>query len=249
MISVNLSLYEKSYIININVKLLKRKGYKLEINNMNNFDTTTLTEKVYRKILFEIIRKEVKSGDKLKETEIAERLNISKAPVREALIHLTKDGFVMNITRKGFFVIELDKKSIEELLEIRIVLELYALEKAINNIDGKDIEFLESLLNKGKKLISIKNLVEYTSIDKEFHLFIISKSNNRKLVSLLKSYIRQNFMLFDALNYEIDIENVLEEHDLLLSAIKDRDKEKAANLLKKHIEMHKNRITSISFDK
>lgn len=218
-------------------------------NNINNFDTTTLTEKVYKKILLEIIRNEVKSGDKLKEVEIAKRLSISKAPVREALINLVKDGFVENVTRRGFFVTELSKESIGEILEIRNILEIYALKKAINNINKTDIEFLENLLDKGKKMISEKNLLEFTSIDKEFHLYLINKSNNMKLVNLLNNFIRQYFMILDGLNYEIDIENAHKEHILLLSAIKDHDIERASNLLEKHIERHKERIISINLNK
>lgn len=218
-------------------------------NNIDNFDTTTLTEKVYKKILFEIIRNEVKSGDKLKEVEIAKRLNISKAPVREALINLAKDGFVENVTRRGFFVIELSKKSIEDILEIRNVLENYALKKAINNINTKDIEFLEKLLSNSKSLISEKNLLEFTSMDKEFHIYIINKSNNMKLINLLNNFIIQYFMILDGLNYEIDIENAYKEHTLLLAAIKDHNIEKASDLLKKHIDRHKERITSINLNK
>src|SRR6056297_2296916 len=97
-------------------------------------NTLSLKDKVYSKIKIAIIKGELRPDQPISETEMAVAMNISRAPIREALNKLEQDGFVVNIPRKGCKVTPITKKEISDIYEMRLVMEPFALQKSIDKI-------------------------------------------------------------------------------------------------------------------
>jgi DNA-binding GntR family transcriptional regulator len=95
------------------------------------FENLTLTDKIYSLIKLGVIHQEYLPGSRLADQEIAERLGVSRTPVREAINRLAAEGLVTIIPRQGAFVTELSQESIKEIYEIREVLESLAVQLAI----------------------------------------------------------------------------------------------------------------------
>ncbi|MHB8064320.1 MAG: GntR family transcriptional regulator, partial [Ruminiclostridium sp.] len=92
----------------------------------NNF---ILTDYAYSSILNMILSSEIKPGDRIREDLMAEKLGISRTPVREAVNQLVQNGFVVNIKRKGLYCVNINKSELLDLLDIRIALESISFNK------------------------------------------------------------------------------------------------------------------------
>lgn len=106
------------------------------------FDTATIKEQVYQILRRELVRQRYEPGEWLQENEIAERLNVSRSPVREALRMLTGEGLLVEIPRKGVYVRKLTEDKIRENFSIRCLLEV----NAIQSLHDLQTEAAEALL-------------------------------------------------------------------------------------------------------
>ena len=106
------------------------------------FDTATIKEQVYQILRRELVRQRYEPGEWLQENEIAERLNVSRSPVREALRMLTGEGLLVEVPKKGVYVRKLTEDKIRENFSIRCLLEV----NAIQSLHDLQTEAAEALL-------------------------------------------------------------------------------------------------------
>src|SRR5665648_179774 len=97
-------------------------------------DTLSLKDRVYTKIKTAIINGDLRQNEPLVETEIAKTMNISRAPIREALNKLEQEGFIVNIPRKGCKVAPITMKETTDMYEMRLLIEPFAIHKSIDKI-------------------------------------------------------------------------------------------------------------------
>ena len=88
-----------------------------------------------------------KPGTRLVESGIADQLDVSRAPVREALSALEQEGLLVNVPRRGHFVIEFTERDIEEIYSLRLLLEIEALRRAINRVTNQDLAEMQNILD------------------------------------------------------------------------------------------------------
>ena len=129
-------------------------------------------EKSYQGIKQAIISYEIKPGEPLVEKQIANKLGVSRTPVREALKELKSDGLVKIIPRKGAFVAEISSRDIEEIFLLREILECAAIKIAISRIKGEDLIEIESTFNSINNDIERKSYKDVLYADIKFHNFI-----------------------------------------------------------------------------
>ncbi len=195
-----------------------------------------MAQEVAQDIKDAIIKREIKPGEKLNETQIAKTMGISRSPVRDALQQLGKEGVVINIPYKGTFVNIMGVKDVEDMYELRAILESYAIEKVIKSNNKKLIENLRHIVNEIEEAISQKNFKELSKKDVEFHREICHFTNNKKLIEIWESFQTQFEILINLESsfYE-RLQLLADEHKQLLTLIVESKVEEAQEKIKEHI--------------
>lgn len=190
--------------------------------------------------IFDILREKTLKGDylpgqKIKEKQIAEELNVSRTPVREAFKQLEQEGLIEIIANRGAYVIGLTKQDIEALYEIRRAIEGIATVWAIERINEKELKHLQDIYDLMEFYTQKKDVEKVMDINTQFHEIIYATSKSRFLSQVLRAYqfyvkkIRQGALTEDRL-----IET-LKEHKTILDCFYARDKEKGAEAIATHL--------------
>jgi len=195
----------------------------------------SLTDAVYEVIKEAILTLRIAPGDKLNVAEIAFELGTSSTPVREALNRLIKEGFVTKVPFKGLFVSEIDPISVQQLLEVRTILEMEAISRAAVRFGPQDLEVGARLIRKMLKAQNRGDIHVYIETSLDFHRLFINRCGNDIMANLLENLtdrIRQ--LAFLAVrNREIPV--FLEDYERMLEALKARDPEGAKKALREHL--------------
>lgn len=214
--------------------------FQLEMN-----EYLPLRDVVFHTLRQAILKGELKPGERLMEIQLAQKLGVSRTPVREAIRKLELEGLVLMIPRKGAEVAEITEKDLEDVLEVRGALEELAVRDACDYITEEQLQDLKAAADEFKKALESGNLVTCAETDMNFHEVIYSATNNRRLVQILNNLREQMYRyrmeyLKDARTHKI----LLEEHDAIWRALKKHDKVKAGNAIRIHIENQRRSIIS-----
>jgi DNA-binding GntR family transcriptional regulator len=197
---------------------------------------SSLKDHAYRRIKTAILNLELKPGDALIEGELAERLGISKTPVRDALTELRREGLVTKIPYSGTFVSEITPQDIRDIIQIRTVLESLAARLATPLLTEAELQKLADLITFELDAIGAGNIEFASQCNGEFHDVIIHKVQNQRLVSILEN-IGDQMKRIRALSSQLQgrLHKSAEEHNLVLAALRDRDPDKAEEMLRVHM--------------
>jgi DNA-binding GntR family transcriptional regulator len=187
----------------------------------------------------EAIRKgKLKPGDRLIEAQLAEEMQISRFPIREALRYLEKEGLVQTKPFKGTYVAQLTERDMEEMYSLRSAIEQLAVQILIENIDLKLISKLESIVKSMEQASKDEDLDKLISEDLRFHQTICELSGHRKLLEVWLM-LENQLMIF--LTIEKDLfENSYQfvmTHKPILAAIKGRKIRPAQKAIRDHLEL------------
>lgn len=177
----------------------------------------------------------IRPGERLNESQLSRQLQISRAPIREALQQLLEQGLVMNITRRGMFVVDLEPKDIEKIFSLRLILESEALKLAAQRAKASDLQKLSKLLARMESAIPAPTS-ESVRIDVEFHRTIWSLSGNEYLERVLTSltipvFAHSMLMLIRAEKKRM----VLNSHRSLLEFLQGNSKKSAHEVIYDHL--------------
>jgi len=203
----------------------------------------SLSEIVYQSIYKQVLTGKLKPWDKVTEAKISEAMNISRAPVREALKRLVTDRLLVSIPRSGCYVADLSPKEIDEIFEIRKRLERMAMEYAFGNFDRTKIQELKDKFESCRELPTDEFVKKEISLDTKLHKMISEVSgctNLQEMLDKLKARI-EVFRIKEA-NYAERAYAALEEHLEILNAILADDKIKAIEALIVHVDHTKRNI-------
>lgn len=150
--------------------------------------TTTLKSWAVQKIRSEILSGRFKPGDRLNETRLAEEFNISRIPIREALLQLHEQGLVMNQPRRGMFVTQLSEEDVQRINSLRIILEAEALKLCRANITASYDAHLGSLVEKLEHSLKEPDY-RAAMLDLEFHRALWVGSGNPYIEKTLNSLV------------------------------------------------------------
>ena len=138
----------------------------------------TMKHQIYQILKKEICDGNFPPGQWLQEKELAEKLNVSRSPVREALKQLVDEGLAIEYPNKGVFVKEFTVKDIEEIYEVRILLESYAIKNSVKTITTSNIRELMEILHVLTKQYENNDLSSYIETDTQLHQYIITLGGN-----------------------------------------------------------------------
>jgi DNA-binding GntR family transcriptional regulator len=196
----------------------------------------SLANQAYKELKRVILECQISSGDKLNEGEFAAALGISKTPVREAVNRLEKEGLVEILPQRGAFVVQFSEKDILELFLIRENLEGLAARLAAERINKENLVKLESHIQGFKEPFTEKEIQRYAKEDFKFHQNIVMLSDSQrliKLISTLYDHIRVFRLTTIGLSEKMKVS--LEEHHLIVEALRLRDPEASDQRVRQHI--------------
>ena len=208
-----------------------------------NGNKSLLAEQVYNTIKNAIINGQIPSGERLKEVELSKKLGVSRTPIREALYKLRKEGLLTNVASGGVKVSEISAKEINKIFDLRILLENYAIEKAVHNFTEEDIQKMEEILIENELYVERNNHEKVVELSVQFHDVIINASNNKKLFEILVG-LRDYLGLYRNISLS-SIEGVkdsLKAHKKIFENIKKRDNEATCLSMKEHLEEARNAV-------
>ncbi|MBS8260863.1 GntR family transcriptional regulator [Roseibium polysiphoniae] len=197
---------------------------------------STRVDRAYDRLKEDILSSGLPPGFQAPEPDIAERLGMSRTPVREALIRLEADGLVELVPRRGAKVLALSLEDLSEIYDLLIALEPCALAKLTSEkIDAEALEELEALIGEMEGAQRARDLDAWVDADDRFHRKLLSLSGNQRLThftgSLLDQVHRGRMVLLRMLKAPIG--NVQQHRDVL-AAILTGDGAAAADLARRH---------------
>ncbi|SNS77769.1 GntR family transcriptional regulator [Antarctobacter heliothermus] len=188
----------------------------------------------YQRLLDEIREGRLMPGERLRETELAERLGVSRTPVREAIRQLEADGLVAHVPRIGASVRKLDYAEVMELYEMRAVLEGTAARLAARAASDVELQELETL---NQQLARAGTGPEASRLNRIFHATLLDAAKNRFLSRSMLSLQRALLILGPSqLNESTRADEAVEEHRRLLDVLVARDGGGAEAAMRAHIE-------------
>lgn len=198
-----------------------------------------LNDMVYEAIKDKIMNLEYQPGEQLVEQRLAEELNVSKSPIREAFRRLEITGLVYSIPYSGCFVSLLSRKEFKEAFQLRFALEMYCLTEGLHNYTDKDIEQFKKLDTESEKKLKQGNKMASSNIFLSIHNLIIIKAGNELIeqtyMDLMENKLRRYLLLsVDQISSRADLSAI--QHRVLTGKITKRDLPAARAALKKHLK-------------
>jgi len=204
--------------------------------SMNIDAVLPLRDVVFNTLRQAILKGDLLPGERLMEIQLANKLGVSRTPIREAIRKLELEGLVVMIPRKGAIVAEITKKDLKDVLEVRIALEVLAIELACDRITDEGILKLEEALNDFENAMHSKDITLIAEKDVAFHDVIFNATNNERLVQTLNNLREQIYRYrLEFLKDFSGHERLKAEHRQVFDAIKERNKEVAAGIIVEHI--------------
>lgn len=197
----------------------------------------SLRDVVFNTLRRAILKGELKPGERLMEIALADKLGVSRTPIREAIRKLELEGLVVMAPRKGAKVASITERDLNDVLEVRKGMEVLAISLACKRITGEELEKLESIERSFQSLIESGNLTELAEMDVKFHDTIYQATNNQRLVQLLNNLREQMYRYRMEYLKDIAVRRTLaEEHKAICEALRGRDESKAQNYVSVHID-------------
>ncbi|GJM39735.1 MAG: GntR family transcriptional regulator [Ardenticatenaceae bacterium] len=198
----------------------------------------SLTDKVYELLRTDIYSNRVLPGTPLQEAVIARELEISRGPVREALLKLSAEGFVDIFPRRGAIVSSLTWKEFLDAYQIRAALETLAVRLATPLLTEEDINTLTTLHEQMIQYAENEEVDEFFAFNEQFHHVFVDRSDNPKLNDVYRSLADQiRRYRMRSLTLRGGMKRSCNEHRAILDAVQARDAEQAARKMKDHIQI------------
>ena len=195
-----------------------------------------------RDVVFNTLRKailtgELKPGERLMEIHLANRLGVSRTPIREAIRKLELEGLVIMIPRRGAEVAQITEKSLKDVLEVRRALDALCVELACDRINSDEEEMLKEACDEFERATETKDATIIAKADVAFHDIIVQATGNQRLIQLINNLSEQMYRYrFEYIKDENRHDSLIDEHRIIYESIVKRDKKKAAQTARLHID-------------
>lgn len=216
-----------------------------------NFEVTMneylpLRDVVFNTLRQAILRGELKPGERLMEIQLANKLGVSRTPIREAIRKLELEGLVLMIPRKGAEVAEITEKNLRDVLEVREALEALSVELACDHVTEDQICEMKMAAKAFENALKSGDVTKIAEADVQFHDVIALATDNQKLIQLLNNLREQMYRYrVEYLKNEQVYPQLIEEHDMLIEAIRERRKDRAAEIVCQHIDNQAEAISGL----
>mgnify|MGYP001154211717 CR=1 FL=1 len=195
-----------------------------------------LRDVVFNTLRQAILKGELEPGERLMEIQLAQKLGVSRTPIREAIRKLELEGLVVMIPRKGAEVARITEKDMKDVLEVRGTLEELAVALACRHVTDEAVDELKMANKLFEAAVVAKDVVRIVDADVEFHDVIYKMTDNQRLIQLINSLSEQMYRyrleyVKDARTHSI----LISEHNDIIRQLADKDVEKAKVIVRQHI--------------
>jgi DNA-binding GntR family transcriptional regulator len=197
---------------------------------------STLKDQAYDEILNLIVSGSLPLGHQIDERVLAERLDVSRTPLREAVGSLANDGLVEYKPYRGHFVRMFSFDEVNGLFEVRRALEGLAVSLAVPKMSQENIAQLTAILDDAAASLELGDMAAFSNADRAFHEMLARLSENQTLIQILNRLSKQIQIARVMANRDPDVlERTSRERPAILAALRDRDAGLAARLMEEHI--------------
>lgn len=196
-----------------------------------------LRDVVFKTLRQAILTGELKPGERLMEIHLANKLGVSRTPIREAIRQLELEGLVIMVPRKGAQVASITEKSMRDVLEVRLALEKLAVELACSRISDEYKGKLEETLVEFEKATETGDASAIAKADVAFHDAIFVATGNMRLGQMVNNLAEQMYRYrFEYIKDESGHKRLKDEHRRIYSAIIEGDVSRAMEEISVHIK-------------
>ena len=208
--------------------------YNLKVT-MNEY--LPLRDVVFNTLRQAILKGELAPGERLMEIQLAERLGVSRTPIREAIRKLELEGLVLMIPRKGAEVAKISARSLRDVLEVRRALEELAIELACQRMSEEEIDNLQKAQDDFKNAIAEGDAMKIAETDEHYHDVIYEGTQNAKLIQMLNNLREQMYRYrLEYIKDEDKRKILILEHERVLKAVRSRKVAEAKEAMREHID-------------
>jgi len=214
-------------------------------------NTLPVREKVYHYLKSSILSGRFDPGERLTEEHIAEKLKVSRTPVREALHKLESEGLIKPRKKRGFIASRDSKEEVEELLELRAILEGYALRLISEKISEETLDRLNGLIDKADQALRRNRIDEVFKWNTQFHDTLHELVSDRDRLHGLIVNMRKYVLRYrkDTLQYPDGGKRTIEGHRKIILALRLRDPVLCEYIMREHIREAKEDALQTLFGK
>lgn len=196
-----------------------------------------LRDVVFKKLRRAILLEELKAGERLPEIRLADKLGVSRTPIREAIRKLEMEGLVIMVPRRGAIVAQINEKNLKDVLEVRRVLDMLSVRLACERIDEERKEALRKACGEFEEAVRASDLREIAQKDVALHNIIIEATGNITLQQMLDNLAEQMYRYrVKYLKDDSRYETLVKEHQAIYESIVKGDGETSARLAGEHID-------------
>ncbi len=196
-----------------------------------------LRDVVYNALRDAILRGDMKPGERLMEMHLANKLGVSRTPIREAIHMLEEEGLAITVPRKGAQVAKMSEKDLQDVLEIRDSLDALAVRMACSRMTGDQLERLKETFEEFKVATASNDPRKICQLDEDFHNVIYEMADNPKLEKILLNLREQMYRYrFEYVKGNKTYDQLIEEHEAIVKGFEKGDADYVLGIMHTHLE-------------
>lgn len=207
----------------------------------------SLSDRIFNTIERSILAGSIKPGERLVETKLSTDLGVSKSPVREALRRLEGEGTLTFIPRRGYFVRNIDRKSIQDFFDILFIIEPAATALSLKKRSEAVCREIDDILEDMRRCLQKEDYDEYRKLNDQFHGLFTNLTENEWIIKIRQVLQKQAFMLRSLSLTEHRFPHSMDEHQAIADAYKSGDEERLTKAVMHHLSMFKENILQSDF--
>ena len=208
----------------------------------SNFQVTMneylpLRDVVFNTLRHAILKGELEPGERLMEIALAQKLGVSRTPIREAIRKLELEGLVVMVPRKGAEVADITEKDLRDVLEVRTALEELSIELAIRNMDDEQFDNMKKTNEAFARNSEGDDLIKIAESDVAFHELIYMATGNKRLIQIINNLREQMYRYrLEYIKDKTTHERLVQEHNRIIDAMQLGNVKEAKTAIKLHVE-------------
>lgn len=205
-----------------------------------------LRDVVFHTLREAILKGDLKPGERLMELQLADKLGVSRTPIREAIRMLQQEGLAVTIPRRGAEVAKMTEKDMEDVLQVRDALDELAASIACEQITAEELEELKRTMREFEESTKTGDVKRIAEVDVKFHDIIYKATRNPKLENILNNLREQMYRYrVEYLKDERSFPTLIKEHSEIVEGLAKKDKEKVIAAMHKHVENQANAVKEV----
>jgi DNA-binding GntR family transcriptional regulator len=209
-------------------------------------DLNSLANQAYAALRKDILTCELDPGSTIAQSQLVKRYDFGLTPVREALKRLEQEGYVQSIPRFGYLITPITLKDVEDLYDLRLILEQSAVRMAIQRATDEQLAQIQEKASFTYKFKNRLSYLQFLEHNISFHVSIALASRNRKLAEMLANVLNEMTRIFNlGLDLRDSAEEMRNEHIVLADALARRDIQQAKQIVQDQIVLSRQRVVEM----